>query len=50
MRPQPYVCFAVFLANLVGRFGGVLMDPRYSRQDTRDIIAAIRKVYPVVMA
>ena len=36
--------------DILGRFGGVLMDPKYTRQDTRDIIAAIRKVYPVVMA
>ena len=32
--------------DILGRFGGVLMDPTYSRGDTDDIIAAIRKVYP----
>lgn len=36
--------------DILGRFGGVLMDPKYTRQETSEIIAAIRKVYPVVMA
>jgi 8-amino-3,8-dideoxy-alpha-D-manno-octulosonate transaminase len=31
---------------ILNRFGGVLMDPKFSRQDTDDIVAAIRKVYP----
>ena len=30
------------------RFGGVLMDPKFTRRDTDDIVAAIRKVYPKV--
>jgi 8-amino-3,8-dideoxy-alpha-D-manno-octulosonate transaminase len=29
------------------RFAGVTLDPSYSRSDTNDIVAAIRKVYPV---
>jgi 8-amino-3,8-dideoxy-alpha-D-manno-octulosonate transaminase len=35
---------------ILGRFGGVLMDPKFSRRDTDDIVAAIRKVYPQVAA
>jgi len=35
--------------DILGRFGGVLMDPRFSRADLDDIIAAMRKVYPEVM-
>jgi 8-amino-3,8-dideoxy-alpha-D-manno-octulosonate transaminase len=34
--------------DILGRFGGVLMDPKFSRRDTDDIVAAIRKVYPQV--
>jgi 8-amino-3,8-dideoxy-alpha-D-manno-octulosonate transaminase len=30
------------------RFAGVTLDPSYSHRDISDIIAAIRKVYPVV--
>ncbi len=36
--------------DVLNRFGGVLLDPRYSEADTRDIVAAIRKVYPQVRA
>src|SRR5690242_3155507 len=32
------------------RFGGVLMDPKFTKRDTDDIVAAIRKVYPKVAA
>jgi 8-amino-3,8-dideoxy-alpha-D-manno-octulosonate transaminase len=32
------------------RYVGVPMDPQYSDQDVADIIAAVRKVYPVVTA
>ena len=32
------------------RFGGVLMDPKFTKRDTGDIVAAIRKVYPKVAA
>ena len=35
--------------NIWERYVGVGMDPRYSDQDVADIIAAVRKVYPVVM-
>ena len=35
---------------ILDRFGGVLMDPKFSKQDTDDIVAAIRKVYPQVTA
>jgi 8-amino-3,8-dideoxy-alpha-D-manno-octulosonate transaminase len=31
--------------DILGRFGGVLLDPKYTRRDVDDIIAAIRKVY-----
>ncbi|MCP5115000.1 MAG: hypothetical protein GY953_29575, partial [bacterium] len=31
------------------RFGGVSLDPGYTKQDTDDIVAAIRKVYPAVI-
>lgn len=34
--------------DILQRYGGVLMDPKYSRQDVDDIVAAIRKVYPAV--
>jgi hypothetical protein len=30
------------------RFAGVTLDPKFSRGDVNDIIAAIRKVYPAV--
>ena len=36
--------------DVLDRFGGVLMDPKFSRRDTDDIVAAIRKVYPKVFA
>jgi 8-amino-3,8-dideoxy-alpha-D-manno-octulosonate transaminase len=34
--------------DILDRFAGVAMDPKYTRADTDDIIAAIRKVYPAV--
>jgi 8-amino-3,8-dideoxy-alpha-D-manno-octulosonate transaminase len=34
--------------DILGRFGGVLLDPKYTQRETTDIIAAIRKVYPAV--
>jgi len=46
MRYGPETCPRTI--DILGRFGGVLMDPRYTRRDLGDIIAAIRKVYPVV--
>ena len=36
--------------DILGRFAGVLMDPKFSRRDTDDIVAAIRKVYSKVAA
>ena len=35
--------------DVLGRFGGVLLDPKYSRAEVADIVAAIRKVYPEVI-
>lgn len=35
--------------DVLNRFGGVLLDPKFSEADTRDIVAAIRKVYPQVV-
>jgi 8-amino-3,8-dideoxy-alpha-D-manno-octulosonate transaminase len=35
--------------DVLGRFGGVLMDPKHTKADIADVIAAIRKVYPEVM-
>ena len=34
--------------DILGRFGGVPLDPGYTESDTGDIVAAIRKVYPQV--
>jgi len=34
--------------DILARFGGVLMDPGFVRQDVDDIVKAIRKVYPSV--
>jgi 8-amino-3,8-dideoxy-alpha-D-manno-octulosonate transaminase len=36
--------------DVLDRFGGVLFDPGYSESDTRDVVAAIRKVWPSVRA
>lgn len=36
--------------DILQRFGGVPMDPKFTRRDTDDIVAAIRKVYPAVIA
>lgn len=35
--------------DVLSRFGGVMMDPKYTRADVADVVAAIRKVYPEVM-
>jgi hypothetical protein len=35
--------------DVLGRFGGVMMDPKYTRAEVTDIVGAIRKVYPEVM-
>ena len=34
---------------VLGRFAGVPMDPRFTKRDTDDVVAAIRKVYPMVV-
>lgn len=36
--------------DILGRFAGVAIGPKYTRADIGDIIAAIRKVYPAVTA
>lgn len=35
--------------DILQRYGGVPMDPKFTRKDLDDIVAAIRKVYPAVM-
>lgn len=35
--------------DIYNRYVGIPMDPKFSDQDVADIIAAVRKVYPVVM-
>ena len=34
--------------DILARFGGVPVNPKFTRQDTDDIVAAIRKVYPMI--
>jgi len=34
--------------DVLSRFAGVSLDPKFTRADTDDIVAAIRKVYPRV--
>ncbi|MHB8952657.1 MAG: DegT/DnrJ/EryC1/StrS family aminotransferase [Pirellulaceae bacterium] len=34
--------------DILDRAGGVIMDPKFSKQDIRDVIRAIRKVYPAI--
>jgi len=34
--------------DILGRFAGVNIGPRYTRRDVDDVIAAIRKVYPAI--
>jgi 8-amino-3,8-dideoxy-alpha-D-manno-octulosonate transaminase len=36
--------------DILSRFAGVMMGPKYTEQDTADAVAAVRKVYPAVMA
>jgi 8-amino-3,8-dideoxy-alpha-D-manno-octulosonate transaminase len=36
--------------DILNRFAGVAVDPKYSVADTNDIVAAIQKVYPQVIA
>lgn len=35
--------------DILGRFGGVLMDPKYTKKDIEDVIAALRKVVPAMV-
>jgi hypothetical protein len=35
--------------DVLGRFGGVMIDPKYTRTEISEIVAAVRKVYPEVM-
>jgi 8-amino-3,8-dideoxy-alpha-D-manno-octulosonate transaminase len=35
--------------DILNRFAGVSMDPKYTRRETDDIVAAIRKVYPEII-
>jgi 8-amino-3,8-dideoxy-alpha-D-manno-octulosonate transaminase len=35
--------------DILGRFAGVMMGPKYTERDTADAVAAIRKVYPAVV-
>jgi 8-amino-3,8-dideoxy-alpha-D-manno-octulosonate transaminase len=34
--------------DILNRFAGVSMDPKFTRKDTEDVVAAIRKVYPSI--
>lgn len=36
--------------DILSRFAGVLMSPKYTERDTTDAVAAIRKVHPAIMA
>ena len=46
MRYGPETCPRTI--DILQRYGGVLIDPKFSRQDIDDIVKAIRKVYPSV--
>ncbi len=35
--------------DVLNRFAGVALDPKFTRKETDDIVAAIRKVYPAVV-
>jgi 8-amino-3,8-dideoxy-alpha-D-manno-octulosonate transaminase len=35
--------------DILSRFAGVMMSPKYTERDTSDAVAAIRKVYPAVV-
>jgi len=34
--------------DVLNRYAGVLMDPKFTRHDVEDIVAAIRRVYPTI--
>jgi dTDP-4-amino-4,6-dideoxygalactose transaminase len=46
IRYGPDICPRTI--DILQRYGGVLMDPKFSRQDVEDVVRAIRKVYPSV--
>ena len=35
--------------DILSRFAGVMMNPKYTERDTEDAIAAVRKVYPAIV-
>ncbi len=35
--------------DIIGRFAGVMMGPKYTEEDLQDVVKAIRKVYPAIM-
>jgi dTDP-4-amino-4,6-dideoxygalactose transaminase len=35
--------------DILSRFAGVMMSPKYTELDTEDAVAAIRKVYPAIL-
>ena len=35
--------------DIIGRYGGVIMDPNFTEDEIRDVIAAIRKVYMAML-
>ncbi|MCL4205981.1 MAG: DegT/DnrJ/EryC1/StrS family aminotransferase [Pirellulaceae bacterium] len=35
--------------DIIGRMGGVIMDPSFTEDDVQDIVTAIRKVYPAIV-
>jgi len=35
--------------DILSRFAGVMMNPKYTQRDTDDAIAAVRKVYPAIV-
>jgi len=35
--------------DILGRFAGVMMNPKYTERDAEDAIAAMRKVYPAIV-
>ena len=35
--------------DILSRFSGVMMNPKYTGRDTADAVAAIRKVYPAIL-
>lgn len=47
IRYGPEICPRTI--DILGRFGGVSMDPKFSAADVQDVIAAVRKVFPEVM-